>query len=239
MWGSIGKPMKIQSLIAVAGATLLAFVVLTSLESLYRDQIFVQSLKADLLIQTNAGRYIERLDQVGTGFEDYFVFGALSGKCDSKYFACFRWDDYPNVQSVVTNSSELGDIAGYRVFRSCESADCRAVGGDEVLARPLTQPELSHAMGALESEETCWEPTFDEFTASLPIRYRVEYCIRESRLHGKLVSFNASAMVAHPHTMALLPSIWFSEELTFSVNYARSEVQSLGFEYGGKTLAVR
>ena len=39
--------------------------------------------------------------------------------------------------------------------------------------------------------------------------------------------------------MTFLPSIWFSEELTVHVNYARSEVQSLGFEYGGKTLTAR
>ena len=208
------------------------------MESIYRDRIFVESLKADFLLQTNAGHYANLIDEVDHRFEDYFVFAALSEKC-GKYAECFRWEDYPNVRSVVTNASELGEVAGYRMFRSCETADCRPVGGNGILASPLTRPELSMAMSALETEETCWEPTFTGFTADLPVKYRVEYCVAESRQYGQLVSFTARARVAHPYSTAFLPSIWFSEELTFHVNYARSEVQSLGFEYGGKTLTAR
>lgn len=231
--------MKFPKLVSIIGGGLLLLFALIYIESIYRDRIFVESLKVDFLTQTNVGHYAKLIDEVDHEFEDYFVFAALSEKCDGRYADCFRWEDYPNVRSVVTNSSELGDVAGYRMFRFCEAADCRPVGGDGNLARPLTQSELSMAMSALETEETCWEPTFTGFTADLPVKYRVEYCVAESRQYGELVAFRASALIARPHTTAFLPSIWFHEELTLSVNYARSVVQSLGFDYGAKRLTLR
>ncbi len=230
--------MRFPRPVSIIGGGVLLLFALICVESIYRDRIFVESLKADFLIQTNAGHYASLIDEVDHEYEDYFVFAALSENC-GKYSDCFHWEDYPNVRSVVTNSSELGGAAGYRMFRSCISFDCRPVGRDAVLASPLTQSELSYAMGATETEQTCWETAVNESAASLPIRYRVEYCIIETRLHGRLVSFIASARVAHLYTMAFVPSIWFSEELTISVNYARSEVQSWGFDVGAKTLTVR